>query len=163
MITIKTQADLETLSARTETDACFHSLLPYLRSFFQQLYDALSDGEGFEHFTLEPHGYFVILEKSDNLRNLHEVGLYPQDQGLLGSRPEYVERLLPDSESSGIDREWYQVAVLYNDDYMMFFYLQGENFDGEVQQWLTDHLEETLTFPLHSFPIMQRPINTPDL
>ncbi len=147
MIRIKTQADLETLSVRTETDASLHSLLPYLRSFFQQLYDALSDGEEPEHFTLERHGYFVILEKSDNLRDLHEVGLHPQDRGLLGSRPEYVERLLPDSVSPGRDREWYQVAVLYNDDYMMFFYLKGEDFDGEVRQWLTDHLEETHTFP----------------
>lgn len=111
------------------------SYLDYLQRFLEQLFEALSDGESIEHFSLEEHGYFVILEEEDNLRDLRDVGLNPQDQGLLGSFPEYIEKeILADG------LEIYKIAVLYDNDYMMFFFSVVGQHDFEFEEWLKDNL-----------------------
>lgn len=116
-------------------------LLQYLEGYFHQLYQALSDGESFDEFSLEQHGYFVVLDSDDNVRDLHEVGLNLGDNGLLGCWPEYVEKLKLYDKS-----EWTKLAVLYDNDYMMFFFLQPTDFDEEVQTWLSDKIEDEIPF-----------------
>lgn len=59
------------------------------------LFEALLDEESLEDFSLERHGYLVVLDDEDNLKDLHEVGLNPEEGGLLGSWPEYYVTLVP--------------------------------------------------------------------
>ena len=130
MIKIKTFADL---TSSRDQQTLPQDLITSLEKYFRQLHEALSDGEDLEDFSLERHGYFVILEPSDDVRNLREVGLNPTDDGFLGSWPEYVEK---------VTDEWYKVAVLYDNEYMMFFFLRPSDFDDEVKAWLTEQTEE---------------------
>ncbi|BFH59470.1 hypothetical protein [Paenibacillus azoreducens] len=60
------------------------------QGYLFQLRDELED-EIESEFCLGSHGYIVVLETGDNVRNLSNVGLNPEDGGILGSHPEYVE------------------------------------------------------------------------
>ncbi|MDI3534921.1 MAG: hypothetical protein PWQ82_1286 [Thermosediminibacterales bacterium] len=85
---IKTLEDIRTLGKAKVMSPCY---LDYLEEYFIQLHKALGNGESVEEFSLEDHGYFVILEKGDNVRNLSNVGLSSESGGLLGCWPEFVE------------------------------------------------------------------------
>ena len=135
---IKNLSDLKTLqSERNQPNPLPRLLLQHLADSFNELYEAFSDGESIEAFSLESHGYFVILGPSDNLRDLRELGLNPETNGLLGSWPEYVENLHLNDRSI-----WYKIAILYDNDYMMFFFLQPKDYDDEIQQWLENFVDE---------------------
>ena len=132
---------LKDLTNLKERQALPSPLLNHLEKYFYQLFEALSDNESPEEFSLEHHGYFVVLDVNDNLRDLCTVGLNHENEGLLGSRSEYVEILKLDDGN-----EWYKVAILYDNAYMMFFYLQPKDFDDEVQQWLENLVDEERLF-----------------
>lgn len=72
MKAIRTVADLRSVSNRLPK--------PYIRRFvadFSMLHRALADGESLDDFSLQDHGYLVILEHGDDVRDLSEVGLNP--------------------------------------------------------------------------------------
>lgn len=106
-------------------------LLDHFHSYILQLHQSLEPDTALADFSLESHGYIVLLEAGDDVRNLQEVGLNPEDQGLLGTYPEWVE-LKELSDGNKI----YQIAVLYNNEYMMLFYSYPNTLDKEVEQWL---------------------------
>ena len=88
----------------------------------------------------------------------------PEDGVLLGSMPEYAEKIKlvnenDNPEDIGKEDEWYKVAVCYNNDYMMFFYLQAENFDNEVKEWLENQMEEAWWPSIHSETVATREEN----
>ena len=107
--------------------ARFNELKKCLEEFFEE------EGE----FNLKEFGHMVILEKSDDLRNLSEVGLNACEQGLFGDVPEAVCLI------ECPDFSLYEVQTAYNNDYMMQFYLPvGEfedlypEFKAYLKKWL---------------------------
>ncbi|WJQ81020.1 hypothetical protein [Brevibacillus brevis] len=90
-----------------------------------------------ENFTLDMHGYMVVLEKGDNLRDLTVVGLDRRNEGLLGSLPEFVEKWETNDEC------WYKVIVIYSNEYGMAFYIPSEAIsdDEQVRSWLEEQVE----------------------
>lgn len=127
MRTIKTRQDLKALE---EANALPESLLKYFQDEFQMFQEALS-GLVDQTFDLYVHGYIVLLEPGDNVRDLREVGLNWVDRGLLGSLPEYVHRMTLDDGT-----EVYRIGVLYDNDFMMLFYSIVGSHDDEVEAWL---------------------------
>src|SRR5690606_34437171 len=87
MRTIKTEEDLQVLE---RAQVLPQPLLAYLIREFHRLQQALSDADHDAPFDLYDHGYMVLLEPGDNVRDLREVGLNRVDRGLLGAMPEYV-------------------------------------------------------------------------
>lgn len=129
---IKTQEDIDVLyRARALPTA----LLDQVEDYFKQLRIELEDEVG-NDFHLNSHGYIVVLEVRDNVRDLGNVGLNSESGGLLGSCLEYVELLDLDK---GL--QVYKVAVLYDNDYLMTFFTQAGAHDEEVEQWLKDQAE----------------------
>lgn len=96
MKNIKTLEDVKNLKANNGLP---QALLKHLEAFYQMLFQAFSDEENPVNFSLERHGYLVVLDSDDNLRDLHELGLNPKDGGLLGILPEYVELIPLDGQS----------------------------------------------------------------
>lgn len=127
MRTIKTEQDLKTLE---EADALPESLLKYFQNEFQMFREALSALVD-QTFDLYEHGYIVLLEPGDNVRDLREVGLNWVDRGLLGSLPEYVHRMKLEDGT-----EVYRIGILYDNDFMMLFYSIVGSHDDEVEAWL---------------------------
>ncbi|MBE5393852.1 hypothetical protein HT747_01460 [Brevibacillus borstelensis] len=134
MRTIKTLADVRCLQ---EAKVFSPSFLSYLEEEFLGLKEAF-DFDGLdEEFALDHYGYMVVLEKGDNLRDLSVVGLSREDEGLLGSLPEFVEKVERNGEC------WYKVVVIYTNEYGMAFYVPAEAIsdDNEIQNWLEEHVE----------------------
>ena len=75
-------------------------------------------------------GYAVILEPGDNIHELSNVGLNPNDNGLLGTTPELMEEINIGAET------WYKVGILYNNECLMTFYIMPELIDDELMEWL---------------------------
>ncbi|OPY55798.1 MAG: hypothetical protein A4E55_02386 [Pelotomaculum sp. PtaU1.Bin035] len=131
MKTVKVLADIQMLRS---SQALTEPLLDHLEEYFGELHSALGDGEPLQEFSLEEHGYFVILEPGDDARDLSEVGLNPQDGGLLGTGPEWVE---VKNLHGGL--RYYQAAVLYDNEFMMIFYSAVGQFDQETEEFLAEN------------------------
>lgn len=134
MRTIKTLADVRCLR---EAQSFSENFQTYLEEEFRGLKEAF-DFDGLdEAFALDHYGFMVVLEKGDNLRDLSVVGLSREDGGLLGSLPEFVEKVERNGEC------WYKVVVIYTNEYGMAFYVPFEVVanDEEIRNWLEEHVE----------------------
>ena len=123
MIEILCQKDIDAFRKREIYPTVFAA---YLQARFNELRICLEEYMDIEHqeFNLEQFGHMVVLSPSvDNLCDLHEIGLNPEDGGLFGAVPEIVEEIiLPD------DYRVYQISVVYTNSYMMIFYVPKEEF-----------------------------------
>ncbi|MZQ82718.1 hypothetical protein GQF01_11460 [Paenibacillus sp. 5J-6] len=129
---VKTEQDANALHYARLIPVAF---LNHVENYFYQLRNEQENGLEIP-FCLSRHGYIVILEMGDNVRDLGNVGLGREVGGLLGSYPEYVELL---DVAEGLQA--YKIAVLYDDDYLMTFFTQAGAHDEEVEQWLKDKAE----------------------
>lgn len=130
MKTIKKISDILNLQQSGSLD---DSYLEYLKNYLTLLHESLGNRVSIEHFSLEEHGYLVILEKDDDVRNLKEMDLNPDQSGLLDCWPEFVE-----VETLNNGTQLYKICVLYDNDYMMFLYSLVGQFDDEVENWLKE-------------------------
>lgn len=130
---IKTMKDIEIM---IEEQGLVQALLHHLQTYFLELHQSIEPDTDLNKFSLEDHGYLVILEAGDDVRNLHDVGLNPEDEGLLGTYPEWVDRRKLENET-----EIYQIGILYNNEYMMIFYSYLNTFDKEVEEWLKEQMQ----------------------
>ncbi|WNC14358.1 hypothetical protein [Brevibacillus brevis] len=78
----------------------------YLEDEFLGLKEAFDFDGADTSFILDLHGFMVVLEKGDNLRDLSIVGLNRLDGGLLGSLPKFVEKVQCDQEL------WHKFVVI---------------------------------------------------
>ncbi|SNY26828.1 hypothetical protein SAMN06265827_11059 [Orenia metallireducens] len=126
---IKTLADLKKLHKEGDIK---EEILNYLESYFYKLAESLGNNVAPEEFSLEEHGYFVLLENDNDLQlaKLKEVGLI---EGLFNCRFEFVEEIKLDNISL------HKVSVLYDNDYMMMFFIEAKEFSQEVQEWLKEN------------------------
>lgn len=125
MLTVKTADDLDRLRRLKLLSPGY---LDYLEGLFGQLREALGDGDE-DEFDLDPHGYIVVLEAGDDVRDLSPVGLR---HGLLRCWPEFVESV------DLVDVRVYRIGVLYDNEVMMIFLSAAGQFDPEVEAWLRE-------------------------
>ena len=152
MFEIFCQNDLNRFKSNGQYPAVFGD---YLQARFQELKDCLEEffeDEG--EFNLKEFGHLVVLSPStDNLNDLHEVGLNPEDNGLFGSIPEVVEEV--------VMPEWsvYQISVVYNNSFMMIFYLPKNDVEdnAQFQAFLKKHPPSTIYFEPKGSRKIERP------
>ncbi|CFJ36822.1 hypothetical protein [Brevibacillus sp. AY1] len=134
MRTIKTIQDVRLIQSAQVFSDTFTS---FLEEEFLGLKEAF-DFDGLdEAFTLDLYGYMVVLEQGDNIRDLSVVGLDRETGGLLGSLPEFVDKVERHEET------WYKVVVIYTNEYAMSF-IVPENVvadDEELKTFLEAHVE----------------------
>lgn len=140
---IKTKYDLDLLRKHGVVQEEF---LNEIESYFKQLHQALGRNINNElmdinEFSLEEHGYVVILEKGDNLRGapMANIGLNPHG-GLMVSFIEYVEKINLDSLTI------YKISIMHNNDYMMTLYSQKGSHDREIENFLKEQAVEVDSF-----------------
>lgn len=135
MIKIKTKADIGRLKDKKQYSKDF---ILYLEAYYKELWESLGDEEAIEEFSLEDHGYIVILEETDNIQDLSEVGLSKKDEGLLGVIPEWIELKEFEDGSS-----YYEILILYNNEYAMIFYLTEVivKKNQKLEDWIQKNIE----------------------
>jgi hypothetical protein len=132
MRVIKNQDDVRLMA---QAKAINPQFAEHLIQFFDELQADLEDMSP-NTYRLEDTGYVVLLEAGDNVRDLREMGLNHQDEGILGCIPEWFETITLD----GV--EYYRFLVLYNDSFGVVFFSAVGAFDHEVEAWLAAKLEE---------------------
>jgi hypothetical protein len=132
MRVIKNQDDVRLLK---EAKAISQPFAKHITKFFDDLQADLEDMSP-NTYRLEDTGHVVLLEAGDNVRDLKEIGLNHQEQGILGCIPEWFETMTLD----GV--EYYRFLVLYNDSFGVVFFSAVGAFDHEVEAWLAMKLEE---------------------
>jgi len=125
---IQTREDIEYLRAAGVLPA------PYL-DLVEGDFDRVAVGTGPGAYSPQSEGYFVILERGDNLKNLEVVGLDPGAGGLLGCAPEAVDIHEP---APGL--KIYQVLVAYNNSCLMSFYLEQSLVGDRARARLEENL-----------------------
>lgn len=123
---IQTKEDIQNLSNSNIPPF----LIDYIEGYFNQLAESLMDGHD-TIFSLQKYGYIVILEAGDNLYNLNVVGLDSENNGLLGSQPEYVEVI------ELAECKVFKIAVMYTNDYLMTFFTIAGSHDCTIENWLS--------------------------
>ena len=136
MRVIKNQDDVRLMA---QAKAIRPQFAEHLIQFFDELQADLEDMSP-NTYRLEDTGHVVLLEAGDNVRDLREMGLNHQDEGVLGCIPEWFETITLD----GV--EYYRFLVLYNDSFGVVFFSAVGAFDHEVEAWLAAKLEEYKEF-----------------
>jgi len=137
MIEIKTKRDIQ--RAREEK-RLRPAVEEYLREYFGMLYENLSEPEEtVDEFSLEEHGYLVLLEPGDDPRKVEKTGLR-RENGLIGSEVDLAERIaLKDGTAI------YLLGVVFNNEYMMIYILDEDaGMDSETLNWVRENVEERI-------------------
>jgi len=136
MITIKKFIDLGKFQQRTQK-----YLREYVQHLFFHLHKVLDPKIPTHLFDLSEHGYIVVLEPEDDIRDLTEIGLSAENDGLLGTVPEAVTaKKLKDG------RIFYQVETIFNNEFLLYVLLFEEDVDSEIQKWLQTFCDEEVIF-----------------
>lgn len=130
---IKTLTDLKKLKKEGNIK---EEILTYLQDYFCKLAESLGNNSLPEEFSLEEHGYFVLLENNNDLQpeRIREVGL---TEGLFNCRFEFIEEIKLDNIVL------FKISILYCNDYMMNLFLEADRFSQEVQEWLNENKDTT--------------------
>lgn len=86
----------------------------------------------------DEHGAFVLVEQGDDVRDFHEVGLNPQDSGLVGAFWEVCFK--------HDDKGLFEVFILYGND-------TGWTFIIPDAEWLDRELRERLASEAEPYPL----------
>ncbi len=119
--------------------------LKQIETFYKLLVESLRADIPADDFSLKDSGYIVILEVGDDVRDLSSVGLNSEDNGLLGSIPEYVEKYSAGSIN------YYKIVILYDNEYIMTFFSQEGIHDDEMEDWLAEHARESELYGNYSY------------
>ncbi|MCM0648424.1 hypothetical protein NBE98_08560 [Clostridium swellfunianum] len=130
---IKKLQDIELLK---EKQVMSKEVLEELEEHFKNIYRnlGLPEGTDIEEFSLKECGIMVYLEAGDNITDLEEIGLSPEDDGLLGSTPEWVDEQILDSCTL------VTVCILYNNECALSIFFRKEDFKNELEEWVSDYI-----------------------
>jgi len=137
MRTIKTMQDIRILR---EANVFSNGFMNFLEEEFLGLKEAF-DFDGLdEAFTLDVYGYIVVCEKGDNLRDLSVVGLDREAEGLLGSFPEFVDKVERQGE------HWFKVVCVLTNEFSIAYYVSMEVVADDIKiliwlSWLAGKVE----------------------
>lgn len=126
---VKTMNDISLLR---QAEALSPVLLNEINRQLTTVYENVNDRTDIEEFSLRDIGPIVVLEPGDNVRDLEEIGLNPEDGGLLGAAPEWVELL----ERAG--QKFYSMVIVLNNEYAVNIYCPPDAVDDETQRWLEE-------------------------
>lgn len=128
MIQINTLKDIE-LSKDLSKDFKEH-----LIGYIIELNKNIDNETPKDEFSLEEYGPIIILEpERDDCRNLSDVGLNEEEEGILGVTPEYMN-VVDLNKNEG----YFQFLVLCNNEYGNVFYFP-KHFKGDTE--ITDFLK----------------------
>lgn len=131
MKVIKTIGDVRRLEADPDVPK---AVSDHLEERFYRPYECLGSGQSVDEFSLDIHGYMVLLEEGDTV--LSELRKRRNTNDLLVS-PECVE--LHDIG----DREMYEVAFLLDNDYVLTYFVEASKSDSPTERWLREESERS--------------------
>lgn len=108
-------------------------VLQKIEDQFKNIYNDLGDGIPIEEFSLTTSGIIVLLEAGDNVKDLSEIGLNPEEDGLLGATPEWVE------EQELEECTLIYICILCNNEYALSIFLERGKLGPKMDDWINDN------------------------
>lgn len=129
---IKTLRDIELLKEKSQIN---REVLKEIEQYFKNVYNNIGKTEGktINEFSLKNCGIIVYIEDGDNIWDLEEIGLNPEDNGLLGAAPEWI-----DEQIIGKDK-LENMCIVCNNEYALSIFLLKNNMDNEVKKWIENN------------------------
>lgn len=108
-----------------------------IKTFYKEL---VRDNMGEDHLTYDftEIGKIAVLETSDDINHLPEIGFYADTMFLLDKIVEAVDDVLAD----GIN--YYRVTILLNDSEGVVLYLESKVHGNEVEEWIKQGKEDMI-------------------
>lgn len=128
---IKTMKDIALIKEASVVDA---GILGEIDKHFKHIYNNLGEGIPIEEVSLVDSGIIVFLEPGDNVADLAEIGLNPEDKGLLGTTPEWI------NEQKLNDCTLITACILCNNEYALSIFFESSKFGEEVENWISDNI-----------------------
>ncbi len=128
---IKTIRDIELIK---DSKALKAGILREIEEHFKHIYNNLGEGIPIEEFSLVDGGIIVFLEPGDNIEDLAEIGLNPEDNGLLGATPEWI------NEQNIDDCTLITACILCNNEYALSIFFESGKFGEKVENWISDNI-----------------------
>lgn len=130
---IKALNDIKLLKEKSTVSK---KILNEMEEHFKNIHENIgkSDGIDINEFSLQDYGIIVYLEAGDNVRDLEEIGLNPEEGGLIGAVPEWID------EKPLKDGTLVTACILYNNEYAISIFFKSNDFDEEVQNWVSDNI-----------------------
>lgn len=128
---IKMLKDIKLLREASEVK---DSILEEMEDQFNHIYENLGEELPIEEFSLRDSGIIVLLESGDNITDLEEVGLSPDDRGLIGAVPEWVD------EQVLSDCKLINACIPCNNEYVLSIFLERGKFGQEVENWINENM-----------------------
>lgn len=128
---IKTMKDIELLK---EAKAVQRSILGEIEEHFKYIYNNIGEGITIEEFSLVDSGIIVLLESGDNIEDLAEIGLNPEEKGLLGVTPEWI------NEQKLNDCTLITACILCNNEYVLSIFFESGKFGEDLENWISENI-----------------------
>lgn len=128
---IKTMKEIELLK---RSKALRGEILGEVEEHFKHIYNNLGEGIATEEFSLVDSGIIVLLESGDNVEDLSEIGLNPEEKGLLGTTPEFI------NEQQLEDCTLINACILCNNEYALSIFFESGKFGEKVENWISDNI-----------------------
>ncbi len=113
-----------------------------LERYFIELVTEMLDEEEYLDHDISYLGPIAVMESSDNINHLPELGMTESTVTLLESIPEYIE------EVSIVDEAYYRIIVILSADAGQVIYIN--------QSLVTDHKDRTTTYTYDPINLIQR-------
>lgn len=127
---IKTIKDIELLKKASTVDK---QVLYEIEKDFRDIYYNLEAGVILEEFSLVDTGIIILLEPGDNVSDLGEIGLDPEENGLLGAIPEFID------EQQLVNCTLITACILCNNEYALNILFERGKFGDKVEKWISEN------------------------
>lgn len=127
---IKTMRDIELLKKAAIVD---NQILYEIEKDFRNIYYNVDVGVILEEFSLVEIGLILLLEPGDNVSDLEEIGLDPEENGLLGAIPEFID------EQKLANCTLMTACILCNNEYALNIFFEKGKFGDKVEKWIVEN------------------------
>ncbi len=128
---IKTIKDIKLLRSASVVKK---DILDEIELSFNHIYNNLGEGVSLEEFSLVDTGVIVLLEAGDNVTDLSEFGLNPEDNGLLGATPEWIK------QEELTNCTLIATCIFCNNEYVVSILFEKGSFGEDVGRWINENM-----------------------
>lgn len=109
-------------------------ILDEIEMIFNYIYNNLGEGISLEEFSLIDTGIIVLLEIGDNVTDLSEIGLNPEDGGLLGATPGWIRQEKLTNSTLIV------TCIFCNNEYAVSIFFERSDFGEDVESWINENI-----------------------
>lgn len=106
------------------------SLMIEIKAYFKEFVTIHLKERDYKNYNLSDIARIAILEKSDNINHLSQLGMTQRTMTLTQFIPEFVDPIKVGKE------DYYRITVLLNDNEGIVLFVSKQIVKGELRRWI---------------------------